>query len=318
MVFSRQDLGHRVVVRRVIGQRDGRPLLSETLGHLEDMSKTELTIRTSAGTVQVPLATVTIGKRVPDQRRPARREVAALEIAASAGWPAPITGTIGQWLLRSAGGWTGRANSALPVGDPGMPVDQAIEAVVRWYAGHGQPALINVPLPYAARLDAVLAASGWQHRPPTRVETMGVPELIAATPERPELPAVTLSPSPSPAWLEIVAGRKGGLPDAALHILTSVDQIRFAEVHADTGELLAIARGAVTSGWLGISVVEVVPAARRRGLARHAIGALARWSAGVGASRVYLQVEERNARARALYAKLGFTLHHTYLTRYLP
>lgn len=254
-------------------------------------------------------------RRVPGQSRPARRDVAAVEWAADAGWPAPITGRLGEWRLRAAGGWTGRANSALAVGDPGLPLPEAVTAVERWYAGHGQTPLINVPLPYADRLDAHLEAIGWSHHPRTLVQTISLANLVAAVPAQPGLPPVTLSTAPSPGWLAITAGRKGALPAAALRILTGVDLLRFAEVYAD-GELLATGRGAVTAGWLGISLLEVLPHARRQGLARLVIGALARWAGEHGATGVYLQVVEHNSAATALYERLGFATHHHYLTRH--
>ncbi|HEX2771036.1 MAG TPA: GNAT family N-acetyltransferase, partial [Micromonosporaceae bacterium] len=109
------------------------------------------------------------------------------------------------------------------------------------------------------------------------------------------------------------------LPGAALHVLTAVDEVRFAHVYAG-GNLLAVARGTVTGHgrWLGLSLIEVAPAARRTGLARHVMGALAHWAAGIGATDAYLQVEQDNKPALALYARLGFTTHHTYGTRSAP
>ena len=59
---------------------------------------------------------------------------------------------LGDWLLRAADGWTGRANSALPLGDPDRAAGR--RASTRSRAGtpdRGQPPLINVPLPLAAR-----------------------------------------------------------------------------------------------------------------------------------------------------------------------
>ncbi|GAB3969643.1 hypothetical protein GCM10027615_24150 [Plantactinospora veratri] len=123
-------------------------------------------------------------------------------------------------------------------------------------------------------------------------------------------------------------GAPAELPAAARHILTAVRQVRFVHLYAtppaggpgDAPELVAVARGTVTGKdrWLGLSLIEVVPAARRRGLAQHMVRALAEWAAGLGASRAFLQVEERNEAAVSLYRRLGFTTHHTYQTRVAP
>jgi GNAT superfamily N-acetyltransferase len=298
--------------------RDGRPVFRDALGRLAELTDTYLTVETAGGPVRVPLVEVHRAKRVPDRRRPTGRDIVALELAADEAWQAPVTGRLGDWRLRTAEGWTSRANSALPIGDPGLPLDEAIATVVAWYAGHRRTPMVNVPLPYAARLDAALAARGWPHRPLTLVRAAALADVIAAAPPGAGLPAVRLSRAPSAAWLAVAAGRKGGLPAAARHVLTAVRRLRFAEVYADGGDLLAVARGTVTSDWFGVSLVEVVPAARRRGLARHAVGALARWAAEEGATRAYLQVEERNTPAVTLYDSLGYAAHHHYLTRYAP
>jgi len=59
-----------------------------------------------------------------------------------AGWPARDTELLGDWALRAHGGITGRANSAMAVGDPGLPVPDALRAVESWYAGRGLPPLL--------------------------------------------------------------------------------------------------------------------------------------------------------------------------------
>ena len=59
------DIGHRVVVRRVVGVRDGRPLLTDALGVLTSVTETELTLDTRTGTLTIPRAAVVAGKRVP-------------------------------------------------------------------------------------------------------------------------------------------------------------------------------------------------------------------------------------------------------------
>ncbi len=73
-----------------------------------------------------------------------------LERRAALGWRAPEEERLGDWLLRAAGGFTGRANSALAVGDPGQPLDRAAGAVRDWYQARGLPAMIAIPHPRQA------------------------------------------------------------------------------------------------------------------------------------------------------------------------
>ncbi|RLK13653.1 acetyltransferase (GNAT) family protein [Micromonospora sp. M71_S20] len=318
-MLRQQDVGHRIVVRRIVGIREGRPLFSDALGELVELSETHLTLATAQGRLRVPVAEVHRAKRVPPARRPTAAAVVELELAADEAWPAAVRGRLGDWRLRAADGWTGRANSALPVGDPDRPLPAALDAVERWYADLGQPPMVNTPLPLAAPVGAELDARGWVGRPPVLVQTVPLAGLPPAAPERVGAPPVELAADPSDDWLAVAAGRKGGLPDAARHVLTAVDQVRFAHVYAD-GTLLAIGRGTVTGQgrWLGLSLVEVLPEARRQGLAGRIIRALADWGVATGASRAFLQVEQCNTPAVALYRTLGFTTHHTYLTRTPP
>ncbi|RKR88480.1 acetyltransferase (GNAT) family protein [Micromonospora pisi] len=336
-MLRRQDLGHRVVVRRIVGVRDDRPLFTDALGELVELTETHLTLATERGKLRVPLDEVHRAKRVPAARRPNAATVVALELAANEAWPAPVQERLGDWLLRAADGWTGRANSALPVGDPDRPLAAAIDAVARWYADRGQPAMINTPLPLAAPVGVALDERGWTSRSPVLVQTTPLTALLARLPARTDLAQVELATSPSDEWLRLTAARKathaGGtvgpepldiLPAAARHVLTAVDQIRFAHLYAPTGDngrkLIAVGRGTVTGAgrWLGLTSIEVVPEARRQGLAQHVIGALGRWAAERGATDTFLQVEEDNSAAVALYRRLGFTTHHTYLTRVAP
>jgi ribosomal protein S18 acetylase RimI-like enzyme len=301
-----------VVVRRIVGFSGDRQLYADALGELVDIDESQLTLATDRGTLVVPVSEVHRAKRVPPRRRPGASEVVALELAADEAWPAPGTGRLGDWRLRWADGWTGRANSALPVGDPDRPLEAAIDAVVDWYAHRERRALVNTPLPLAAPVGAALDARGWTARPLTLVQSGPLAGLLDSE----SGPPVELARHPSDAWLAIAAARKRSLPAAAVSVLTGPREVRFAEVH-DGGELVAIGRGAVVDGGrrLHLGLIEVVPAWRRRGLARRVTAALAGWGAALGATTAFLQVEERNTAAITLYGALGLTTHHSYLTR---
>jgi N-acetylglutamate synthase len=302
------DIGHRVVIRRVVGLRSGRPVQSDAIGVLTHVTETHLTVSTADGAVEIARAAVTAAKRVPDRR--ARSATERLELVAAAGWPPVEKSFLGDWQLRASGGWTGRGNSALAVGDPGRPIAAAVDAVAEWYATRGQRPMIAVPLPLGRRVQPELDRRSWATITPTLVQTALLADLPAAADS-----GIDLLLEPTEEWFAGVGGRKGGLPPAARTILTGVPETRYAAGFAPGGTLVATARGTVGDGWLGITVVGVDPGERRQGWARRLTLALAAWAVDAGADRAFLQVEETNTAARRLYEGLGFATVHKYVVR---
>ncbi|MGY1743945.1 GNAT family N-acetyltransferase [Blastococcus sp. SYSU D00695] len=242
-------------------------------------------------------------------------DVAELELLAARGWRGDETAWLGGWLLRDGGGFTGRANSALAVGDPGRPLPAAVEAVTGWYRERGLRPAVQLPGVQARAAGAALAAAGWERDEDTLVLTAPLP----APRPGPEVP-VDLSPVPDEDWLAGYRHRGSALPPAARRVLTSAEDVVFASVRlaAAPAPLAAVARGVLTDDWLGISAVTVAEGYRRRGLATAVTSALHRWGAGRGARWAYLQVLASNAPARALYRRDGFVEHHRYHYRRAP
>ncbi len=245
-----------------------------------------------------------------------------LEQRAALGWRGAEEERLGDWLLRAAGGFTGRANSALAIGDPGWPLDRAEAAVRDWYGARGLPAMISIPYPaggpQAVPLDRFLAERGWGVRPgAATVMTAPAGPLAGAAGAAPALP-VSLDPEPDQAWLSLYHYRgQRGLPPIARQVLTSAPWQTFASIRAGR-QTIAIGRAAAAEGWAGLTAIEVAPEHRRRGLATLVTATLAARAAAGGAGHVYLQVEDDNAAARALYHHLGFAAHHGYHYRIAP
>jgi ribosomal protein S18 acetylase RimI-like enzyme len=321
MTLQPSDVGRRVVVRyRLAASVDGARA-TDVLGELLDWSGGRLSVRTKAGAVvDVPEPDVLAAKVVP-ARTVTRRAVRDLEAAAAEGWRAAETGRVGGWLLRAAGGFTGRANSCLPLADPGMPVDVAIGLVEKWYRARSLVPAFQVPAPLGTTLEAALDQRGWpQPNEDVLVLTAELADVAAST--RGDLPPVELAPEPDDSWLAAYHYRGSTPPPNAKSVLVNADVPTFAAVLVD-GRSVAIARGAVSDSpegrrWLGITAVEVDPALRRRGLASHVVTALAEWARRHGATDGYLQVSDGNAGAIAMYERLGFTEHHRYHYRRLP
>ncbi|MGY1634697.1 GNAT family N-acetyltransferase [Geodermatophilus sp. SYSU D01186] len=235
-------------------------------------------------------------------------DVVGLERVAARGWRGTEEAALGDWVLRAGGGFTGRANSVLVAGDPGLPLPDAVDAVAGWYRERGLRPCAQLPGRQARAADAALAAAGWE-----RDEDVLVLTAPLTAPGDAGVP-VDLSPTPDDAWLAGYRHRGRPLPPTAGAVLTNAEDVVFASVRLapSPAPLAAVARGVVTDGWLGVSAVTVAEQHRRRGLATAVMAALQRWAADRGARWVYLQVTSSNAPARALYRRAGFIEHHRY------
>jgi ribosomal protein S18 acetylase RimI-like enzyme len=244
--------------------------------------------------------------------------IGELEVIAAKGWGAPEKEWLGGWLLRAAQGCTGRANSALAAGNPGIPLAEAVQAVRRWYTKRELPAMVAVPYPLGrpgdSAIDRFLGQQGWGIRADP-VVVMTAPAAAVAQPQLAE--RVDLHPEPTQEWLDHCHHRGRRLPPIARQLLVSAPFQAFASIRRDGG-IVAIGRVAVADGWGGLTAVEVHPGHRRTGLATAITAALAATAAAQGAGSLYLQVAEGNQPARTLYAGAGFTGHHGYHYRVAP
>jgi ribosomal protein S18 acetylase RimI-like enzyme len=243
-----------------------------------------------------------------------------LERMAAAHWRGTEEEWLGEWLLRAADGFTGRANSALPLGDPGRPLDDALDYATGWYRARGLPPMISVPLPLGGpddrdglgRLDAGLTERGWATRPgPAYVMVADLP-LAVTGPGLPAGAVVRADADPDEAWLARYHYRGTDTrPPVMRQVLASAQEQAFLSIRAESG-VLAIARLSIAGGWGGITAVEVDPSRRRAGLGLAITAAACAEAVGRGLDRVFLQVEEGNAGARALYERCRFRYSHRY------
>ncbi|MFD5516537.1 GNAT family N-acetyltransferase [Streptomyces sp. NPDC127066] len=307
------DVGKRVSVRRLTDDGDTVEKFTDTVGVLTSWDDGVLLITRRTGErVRIAESSLVAAKVVPSA--PARRRGPAasyeeLARVAARAWPPVESERLGGWELRAAGGFTRRANSVLPLADPGVPLDRALAYVRDWYAARDLPAFVQTATGAEGTqelLCAELEARGWIREVTAELWT----GPLAPVADR-EAPGVTLSRTADEAWLRRY--QRKGVADVALKVLGGGPSVWFATVPgAGDAAPAAIGRCVVDGRWAGFAAVEVAPDQRRRGLATAVMAALAGRALEEGASAAWLQVEADNTGARELYARMGFGPHHAY------
>jgi len=303
--------------------------MTDILGVLESFDDEALVVRRDDGEqITIARSLLVTGKPVPP-RASTRLRISPeqLERVCEQGWRAPTEEALGEWSLRAADGFTGRANSARVGGDPGVEASTAIGVVEGFYAAHALPPMAQVVVD--SRWHAEFERRGWvtarhgPHDPVVQVAPVAQARRAArsrAASLRTE-PPVTIDSEVTPEWMALYGRSSGVDPAVVRSVMESGEAVAFARVEDPHGrdgpahQVLAIGRAVVTGDWMGLQAVEVVPAQHRRGLATRVVDALLGWGAAHGALSVYLQTLPNNVPALELYARYGFVTHHAY--RYL-
>ena len=209
------------------------------------------------------------------------------------------------WRLRAAAGVLLRANSALPLSGS-LP----LEAVVDFYRARDLPPRVHVSSP---SLDEVLDDLGWRRE----FEVLVMSGPVPAGPS-----SAVVVPALDERWMDCwwaVDGRGGSAEQDVFRRMSArvPAPSAYASVVVDD-RAVAVGRGVVQEGWLGVYAMAVLPEWRGRGLGRDVLQALGSWGSAQGARSVHLQVLQDNAPAAALYSAAGLRPAHGYHYRTLP
>lgn len=299
-------IGRRVVVRHRVGDKQ-----TDAVGELS-ADGADLVVQTRRGPVRVARSAVTAVRAIPPApaRRASLTAIARLEELCADAWPAFVDERLGAWRLRATGGFTARANSALAIGDPGLPTAAALAAVRTFAERHGITPRVQAPA--GSPWDKAVAAQGW-------VLDVGHAAGSVVSVQVADLDELAVGPAadgaavevgePTDAWWRLVLG--GPPTPAQRHVLGGAGALTVADAQGVVGA----GRVVVVADHLHVSVLTVDPALRRRGHGTALLAAAARWGRGHGARWGVLQVAVHNTAALALYARAGWTEHHRY--RYL-
>ncbi len=222
------------------------------------------------------------------------------------------------WLLRVAAGNAKRARSVNAHFASSLPLSGKISYCERVYRERGLPVLFRItPFVQPPELEEALVARGYQAFETTLVQVL----RLEFAPEPIFLPGIELTASPPPEFADAAARlvNATAAQRAALEgrLAESVLVTR-ALVAYDAGRAAGTGIATLEDGLAGIFTMVTARELRARGVASTILSALLTWAWEHGARHAYLQVDEDNHRALAVYRKFGFVTGYKYHYRGLP
>jgi ribosomal protein S18 acetylase RimI-like enzyme len=224
-----------------------------------------------------------------------------LQERAARGQPASEVERVDGWWLRHAPGCQWWISTVLAHDEPANLL-QAVIAAEEFYDTRGTACGFQItPGVCPDGLDDLLAERGYRHQDAVAL-LVATTAVVAAPP----LLHARVDDQPSRAWLDVWHAVYGGDADAQWELLRRVEpSSAYASVVRD-GDVIAVGRAVVDTGWAGVFGMATRPEARGSGAARAVLAALGTWASTAHAERMYLQVKRDNARAVRLYRSAGF------------
>lgn len=214
-----------------------------------------------------------------------------------------------DWLLPFDSGTVSRARSAVPLRH--VPVgDALVDQVEARYRAHGLRTVFRLANETCFdNLRQELARRGYQTGRPVLVQVgsvMAMRDVCTATPAE-------TADSPDAEWAALFLAEGFDPIDGANRVkaLSRARDSVFASVR-DKGKTVAAGAGAFSHGWSSVHGMRTDQAFRGRGLAGRVLAGIAAVAAQRDIERVFLQVEDVNTSALALYRRAGFETAWSY------
>jgi ribosomal protein S18 acetylase RimI-like enzyme len=248
-------------------------------------------------------------KPLPDlagKGAPLSQRIIELEKLSDLTWPAQEIVEYGKWRLRISDGFSMRANSVLPIGEPPIDLASAIDEITNIYRENKLKPTFSIPLPIFDELDRYLEQNGWNIKIDANFLIRDIGAIEASS--DPQF-SIEILDYPSKEWLEINS-------DQPLEKIMRRYPARYGAIKIGE-QVIAVGRIATFGSWSIVTRLFVNPSFRGKGVAKILMNNLLSAAVSDGATKVSLQVDNENGAALALYQSMGFTVHHKFVYRIL-
>ena len=220
------------------------------------------------------------------------------------------------WVLRASGGDSRRSNSVTQLQTSTLPLAEKIAACEAWYASRGQAPMFRLTDALSPPgLDALLDARGYQREINTVVMTMPLHDFAGAAALAPGLRLIERSIADG---IGDVHRLKGSSTDVTAHDIERQQQWQGAQIFLSLRSingLLCCGMARIENGHACIFSLRTAPSALGKGHAKLLVAHLLAWGREQGAHTGFLQVDENNTPAIAVYRRFGFMPRYPYWQR---
>lgn len=213
------------------------------------------------------------------------------------------------WLLPFDASTIGRAKSAVPLSHQ-LQDGAILQTIADRYAIHGLPAAFRVAdVPALANVHAGLRRMGYRAEQATLVQVGSAEKMRRIFDSGPAL----VTTKPTKGWSDVYLSEGFDAVDGAHRVaaLSRSSYVVYASV-ADEQGAAAAGTASFSRGWAGLHGMRTALRCRGRGLAGQLLGALAQEAIERNIDRVFLQVDEGNDAALALYQRAAFVTAWRY------
>ena len=342
--------GMRVVIR----YNDTDMRLADALGEVTALSPSSITVATRRGSVEIERSAIEIIHEVPpppERSGPLHRIVSATDLRkiATAAWlPSDIAwlnadtiaaevegehdstnpGIQAGWLLKSSSIGGKRAQTGLPISEPGLDMAQTLTLWQHWYHKRGLAPGLEL---YTAGDDQDLAepcrniarhihSEDISRQLVYKAMTADTHKITRQGSWREPPPRMTIDMGDKPTATHFAIA---GLPQTELAyrlLKNPAYQIFFmvATAHHPDGQQtpVGVLRLSTVNKWAFLDCLAVNPSARRRGVASTLVAAAASHASTLGIRSMLAEVPPRNHVAEALLRSLTFSVHHRFWYAY--
>jgi len=217
--------------------------------------------------------------------------------------------TLPGWLLPFDASTIGRAKSAVPLSHQFQDAD-IVHTIADRYTVHGLSAAFRVAdSPTLTNLHRELHRMGYQPEQPTLVQIGSAQRMLQVFGNA----SASVTSTPTAAWSDVYLTPGFDPVDGAHRVqaLSRSKHVVYASL-TDAQGPAAAGTAAFSHQWASIHGMRTALRCRGQGLAGQILASLAQEALSRGLDRVFLQVQEDNTAALALYQRAGFATAWRY------